>query len=78
MPTEKKRVNVTLTKPMYTALSLLAKRDDVPFATKTAQLLEEALELQEDIVFGNLARQRELNGDAKYIPHEQVWAKYGL
>lgn len=78
MPTDKKRVNVTLTKPMYTALSQLAKRDDVPFATKAAQLLEEALELQEDIVFGNLARQRELKGDVSYIPHEQVWAKYGL
>lgn len=78
MPTEKNRVNVTLTRPMYTALSQLARRDDVPFATKAAQLLEEALELQEDIVFGNLARQRELNSDAQYIPHEQVWEKYGL
>lgn len=77
MPTDKKRVNVTLTKPMYTALSQLAKRDDVPFATKTAQLLEEALELQEDVAWEYLAHQRK-NGPLSPLSHEEVWAKYGL
>ncbi len=77
MPTQKKRVNVTLSKPMYQAIGQLAKRDDVPYATKAAQLLEDALELEEDGVFGNLARQRELKG-GRYIPHEKVWATYGV
>jgi hypothetical protein len=77
MPTQKKRVNVTLSKPIYHAIGQLAKRDDMPYATKAAQLLEEALELQEDIVLGNLARQRELKS-ARYVPHEEVWAKYGI
>lgn len=77
MPTEKKRVNVTLTKPMYTALSQLAKRDDVPFATKTAQLLEEALELEEDTAWERLARQR-MSTPISPLSHKEVWAKYGL
>ena len=77
MATEKKRVNVSLSKPTYKALSYLAKRDDVPFATKASALIEEALELEEDIAFGYLARQRE-SENVTYRSHEEVWGKYGL
>lgn len=78
MPTEKKRVNVSLSKPSYKALSYLAKRDDVPFATKASTLIEEALELEEDIALGYLARQREEKGRISRLSHEEVWGKYGL
>jgi len=63
---------------MYQAIGQLAKRDDVPYATKAAQLLKEALELEEDIAFDYLARQRESEGVVDYRSHEEVWAKYGL
>ncbi|MDP2630025.1 MAG: toxin-antitoxin system, antitoxin component [Candidatus Uhrbacteria bacterium] len=78
MATEKKRINVSLSKPTYIALSYLAKRDDVPFATKASALIEEALELEEDIAFNYLARQRESEGGVDYRSHEEVWSKYGL
>ncbi|MBI4252706.1 toxin-antitoxin system, antitoxin component [Candidatus Uhrbacteria bacterium] len=77
MPTQKKRVNVSLSKPVAKAIGYLAKRDDVPYATKAAHLLEEALELEEDITWEYLAKQREAEGGA-YIPQKDVWAKYGL
>lgn len=77
MPTEKKRVNVSLSKDVYRALSYLSKRDDVPFATKALHLIEEALELEEDIAFEYLARKRE-SEDVEYRSHEEVWSKYGL
>ena len=77
MATDKKRVNVSLSKPTYKALSYLAKRDDVPFATKASFLIEEALELEEDIALEYHARQRK-NGAVSPLSHEEVWSKYGL
>ena len=77
MPTAKKRVNVSLSKPVAQAIGYLAKRDDVPYATKAAHLLEEALELEEDLAWGALARQR-MNSPISPLSHEEVWRKYGL
>ena len=77
MATEKKRVNVSLSKPTYKALSYLAKRDDVPFATKATQLLEGALELEEDVAWEYLARQRK-DGPLSPLSHKEVWAQYGV
>lgn len=78
MATDKKRVNVSLSKPVYKALSYLARRDDVPFASKASFLIEEALELEEDIALDCLARQREKDGSLSSLSHEEVWSKYGL
>ncbi len=77
MSTEKKRVNVSLSKRAHKALSYLANRDDVPYATKAAYLIDEALELEEDISLDCLARQRD-DERVNYIPHDKVWGKYGL
>lgn len=78
MGTDKKRVNVSLPKPAYKALSFLAKRDDVPLATKATFLIEEALELEEDIALDALALQRKKRGKLSHLSHKQVWRKYGL
>ena len=39
-------------------MALLAERDDVPQATKVTQLLELALELEEDTYFANVVNNR--------------------
>ncbi len=77
MATEKKRINVSLSKHAHKALLYLAHRDDVPYATKAAYLIDEALELEEDIALDYLAHQR-ASEKVKYIPHDKVWGKYGL
>lgn len=77
MATEKKRINVSLSKQAHKAISYLAHRDEVPYATKAAYLIDEALELEEDITLDYLAHQREKE-KVKYIPHDKVWSKYGL
>lgn len=77
MATDKKRINVSLSKQAHKALSYLAHRDDVPYATKAAYLIDEALELEEDIALDGLARQRDAE-NVKYIQHDKVWGKYGL
>lgn len=78
MPTEKKRVNVSLSHPVHKAISYLARRDNVPYATKASYLIEEALELEEDIALDFLARQRKKQGKLSHLSHKQVWRKYGF
>jgi hypothetical protein len=73
MPTTKKRVNISLSPSIESAVKQLAKRDKLPQATKVAQLLQIALEIEEDGVWDALAGQRDIKG-AKFIPHKKAWA----
>ncbi len=72
MPTTKKRLNLTLPKDLEEALRLLAKRDEVPEATKAVELLKGALELEEDRIWDAIASEREAKG-GKFLSHEEVW-----
>ena len=74
MPTKKKRINISLPKHMAIFLEQIALRDDVPQATKAVELLDKALELEEDEYFSKLAEKRD-TPDAKYLSHEEVWGK---
>ncbi len=72
MPTSKKRVNITLPKDLEEAVQFLSKRDNVPQATKVVQLLEAAIEIEEDAIWAELAAERD-TPDAVYISHEDAW-----
>ncbi|MFH1821787.1 MAG: toxin-antitoxin system, antitoxin component [Methanobacteriota archaeon] len=72
MPTLKKRINLSVPEDIEKALTLLAKRDRVPVTTKTMELLEEALEIEEDRVLLAIAEEREAMG-GELIPFEKVW-----
>lgn len=72
MPTIKKRINITLPKRVEAGLELLAKRDQVPQATKAVDLLQIALELEEDQVWDATADKRDKKG-TPLIPHKQAW-----
>ena len=58
------------------AIAGLAKRDMVPKATKAAELLREALELEEDYMFGQIALARE-KSSGKYVSHKNAWRQSG-
>ncbi|MDB4978426.1 MAG: hypothetical protein JWM56_612, partial [Candidatus Peribacteria bacterium] len=73
-PTTKKRINVTLEKDTALFLEKIALRDEVPQATKAAELLEYALGLVEDEFFGKLAEKRDMK-NAPFISHEEFWSK---
>ena len=75
MPTSKKRINISLSKETALFLKKLAVRDDVPQATKAAQLLEKALEMEEDEYFAAIADERAADKSAKWISHEEFWSK---
>lgn len=72
MATIKPRINITLSRENKEFLSVLAERDQVPTATKAAELLRTALELEEDIVLDELSSKRDTN-KATFVSHEEAW-----
>ena len=72
MPTTKKRINVSVSKDVDQALERLAKRDQMPQATKAEHLLSLALELEEDEVLSAVAAKRDRKG-TKFVPHASAW-----
>ena len=75
MSTTKKRINITLSPDLEKGLGFLAKRDRVPEATKAAEMLQFAFELEEDRVLTEIAVKRDVKG-AKYIPYKQAWKEF--
>ncbi|RJQ31964.1 hypothetical protein C4572_01765 [Candidatus Parcubacteria bacterium] len=72
MPTTKKRVNISLSSALEDILSRLAKRDQVPQATKAAELIRTAIEIEEDQFFDLIASERDKKG-IKFISHKKAW-----
>ena len=58
MATTKKRINISVSNDVEKALESLAKRDEVPVATKAVQLLRSALEIEEDFALAKVADSR--------------------
>ncbi len=73
MATTKRRLNVSLSPLMNTAVKNLSRRDNMPEATKAAQLIQLALEIEEDDVFNAIASQRDTK-NAKFVSHKSTWA----
>lgn len=73
MPTTKKRINISLSPDMEKAIETLARRDDIPQATKAADLLRIALEIEEDQIWDTLASWRDTKR-SRFISHKKAWA----
>lgn len=72
MPTTKTRINISLPDKMRRVLSKIAERDRMPEATKAAHLIENALELEEDMMWNKIAEKRDKD-KAKFVLHQKVW-----
>lgn len=72
MPTTKKRINISLPEDLEMVLGKLAKRDDIPQATKAVQLIRLAVEMDEDEIFDSIAKKRD-SKKAKFVNHENAW-----
>ncbi|KKW02020.1 MAG: hypothetical protein UY36_C0012G0003 [Parcubacteria group bacterium GW2011_GWA1_49_11] len=73
MPTTKTRINITADKDIERSLVAAAKRDGVPTASKAAELLRLALELEEDLALSAIADERLTGKKIKWLSHKQVW-----
>ncbi len=72
MSTDKKRINVSVSEPMEKAIKNLAKRDSMPEATKAAELLRLAIEIEEDAGWEKIASDR-LRSDKRRVSHSNAW-----
>ncbi len=74
MTTLKKRINISVSDAVEQAVILLAKRDDVPQATKVTELLELALELEEDTYFASVVKTRLAKKVTGWKSHTEAWS----
>lgn len=72
MATSKKRINISLPSDIEAALGHLAKRDDMPQATKAVHLIKIAMEFDEDDVLNFIAEKRDTQ-KAKFVSHKNAW-----
>lgn len=63
-----------MSKELDSALLKLAKRDQVPQATKAEHFLRLGMELEEDVLLERLASERYKTAK-KFISHKRVWGK---
>jgi len=54
-------------------LAKLAKRDQVPQATKAAELIRIGVEIEEDEIFDIIASERDKKS-VKFVSHKKAWA----
>ncbi len=74
MATIKTRINITADADVESVLRRLAKREGVPIATKAAEFLRLAIELNEDFTLSDIADER-LKKPRRFIKHEKAWSK---
>ena len=72
MSTAKSRINVSVPDDVKVALTKLAKRDQLPTATKAVRLIEMGLELEEDEIWDKIAANRDRKV-SKFHTHTEVF-----
>lgn len=72
MPTEKKRLNLSLSPALDRVMTKVAARDRVPMASKAVELLQIALEIEEDTLWDRIAHTRDKRG-ARFVSHRDAW-----
>lgn len=72
MPTIKNRTNITLPDELNGTLEFMSKRDNVSKSAKAVQLIQIAIELDEDEIWNSLAEARDKK-NAKFISHKNAW-----
>ena len=72
MPSAKKRINLTVDDKTYSVLQTLSGKTKQKISTVSLNLIQQALELQEDIYFSKLADER-LSQKQKRVSHDKAW-----
>lgn len=75
MATTKQRIAITADRDMGEALKLAARHDNVPIASKAAELLRFALDIEEDLYFGKIVEERMKEKNIRWIPHAELRKK---
>jgi len=73
MTTTKQRINISVSDMEANFLTALARRDQMPRATKVHQLVQQALAIEEDAYLAKVAEERDVK-NIKRVSHDDVWA----
>ncbi len=74
MATKHSRLNVTLSPGIAHIVKLMAKKHDKSLSAVASELIENAIEFDEDAYWSMLAEEREKTSK-KMINHDEFWAK---
>jgi predicted DNA-binding ribbon-helix-helix protein len=67
-------INIVVEKTLYTTIHEIAESEGLPLSILIRDLLNEALELREDVLLAQFAKNREKTFDnSKALSHEEVW-----
>jgi predicted DNA-binding protein len=72
MPTLKKRINIVVSEKTYEILRQMSSDKEKSLSKTSLDLIEKALEDQEDAYFSRIVNER-LSQKFKKIPHEKAW-----
>ncbi len=73
MPTERPRVQVTLDNDTNSLLSMLADKYNKSVSATAADLIREALELNEDMYLSEMSNKRMAEDSGEHFSHENAW-----
>lgn len=73
MPTDRPRVQITLDNDTNGLLAMLADKYDKSVSATAADLIREALELNEDVYLSEASNQRISEDNGKRFSHEEAW-----
>ena len=72
MPTNKHRINLTVSDELDRTIQYLAERDESSASNKAIELIKRALEIEEDEALLTIANQRDQK-NVKFISHKKAW-----
>ena len=72
MPTAKKRINITVDDELFEALESLAHKKQKSVSGTSLDLIEKAIEFEEDSYFSRIADKR-LSQKQKRMAHDKAW-----
>ena len=78
MPTKNPRLNVVLNKRTEELVDILSKKRDISKSALAKELIEKAIELEEDFYLDEIAETRNKTLKSNLSSEEEFWKPYGI
>lgn len=75
MPSTKKRISTCLSDEAFELIALRAKRDSKSLGKTISELVEIALEYEEDAHWNKICDELDAIPNKKYLTHEEFWER---
>ncbi len=78
MPTKNPRLNVVLNKRTEELIDILSKKRDISKSALAKELIEKAIDLEEDLYLDEIAETRNKTLKSNLSSEEEFWKPYGI